>query len=80
MLDVVNAVDPLTRIEACPLGLQEHRGRLCALHRRLDEATALVERAFSQTSIADLIPRSKGLCDPRDEGKPPQRTRRKKRR
>lgn len=55
VLDVVNAVDPIERITECPLGLDAHANRLCALHRRLDEANALVERAFEQTSIADLL-------------------------
>lgn len=78
VLDVVQAVDPLTRIESCPLNLHEHRGRLCPLHRRLDEATALVEHAFRQTLIVDLIPRGVGLCDTPD--KPPSRRPRAKRR
>lgn len=55
VLDVVNAVDPIKRIKECPLGLDAHATRLCALHRRLDEANALVERAFGDTTIAELI-------------------------
>lgn len=77
VLDVVQAVDPLTRIESCPLKLQEHRASLCPLHRRLDEATALVEHAFRETLIVDLISRGVGLCDPSDESR--SRTRRAKR-
>jgi Rrf2 family protein len=56
VLEVVNAVDPLPRIEACPLGLKEHQD-LCPLHRRLDSATALVAAAFEETTIAELLPR-----------------------
>lgn len=55
VLDVVNAVDPLKRIECCPLGIETHSPKLCSLHRRLDEATELVERSFAQTSVADLL-------------------------
>lgn len=55
VLEVVNAVDPIQRITECPLGLDAHATKLCGLHRRLDEASALVERAFGQTSIADLL-------------------------
>lgn len=55
VLEVVNAVDPIERIKECPLGLDAHATRLCSMHRRLDEASALVERAFAETSIADLI-------------------------
>jgi Rrf2 family transcriptional regulator, nitric oxide-sensitive transcriptional repressor len=55
VLDVVNAVDPIQRIRECPLNLEAHAIKLCSLHRRLDEATALIERAFSETKISDLI-------------------------
>jgi len=55
VLDVINAVDPVQRIERCPLGLKSHRGRLCPLHRRLDEAAALVQRAYAETSIAEIV-------------------------
>jgi Rrf2 family protein len=54
ILDVVNAVDPLRRIRACPLGIPGHE-RLCPLHRRLDDALAHVERVFAETRISDLL-------------------------
>ena len=38
MLEVVNAVDPIQRIETCPLDLASHGVRLCPLHKRLDNA------------------------------------------
>lgn len=53
--EVVHAVDPLKRIHTCPLGLEAHRNALCPLHAKLDEAMALVENAFRETTIADLI-------------------------
>jgi Rrf2 family protein len=55
VLEVVNAVDPLPRIQSCPLGL-EHHIELCPLHRRLDNVAALVEDSFRQTTIAELTP------------------------
>ena len=55
VLEVVNAVEPIKRIKECPLGLDAHAIRLCALHRRLDEASALVERAFAETTIAEVL-------------------------
>ena len=64
VLQVVNAVDPLTRIQSCPLGLEHHR-ELCPLHRRLDSAIAMVEEAFAKTTVAELVPRptrKKGSC------------------
>lgn len=60
MLEIVNAVDPIPRIHKCPLELPSHRFQLCPLHRRLDQAYALVERMFSQTSLNELI--TPGLC------------------
>lgn len=55
MLDVINAVDPLKRIERCPLGLATHRTRLCPLHRRLDEGIAGIESLFGETTISELL-------------------------
>jgi Rrf2 family protein len=55
VLDVVNAVDPVQRIARCPLGLAEHAGRLCPLHRRLDAAAAHVERTYAETTIAEIV-------------------------
>lgn len=55
ILDVVNSVDPITRIRTCPLGLSTHGVRLCPLHRRLDNALAMVEAAFEQTTLAEVL-------------------------
>lgn len=66
LLDVVNAVEPVKRIEACPLGLGSHRAGLCPLHRRLDQAAAAVEQAFAGTTIAEILgdPASaRALCE-----------------
>lgn len=53
ILDVVNAVDPIKRIDKCPLGNPAHVN-LCPLHRRLDQAIASVERGFRETTLDDL--------------------------
>ena len=53
--DVVQAVDSLQRIDRCPLQLEEHREHICPLHRRLDEAMAMVEKSFRDTTILELI-------------------------
>jgi Rrf2 family transcriptional regulator, nitric oxide-sensitive transcriptional repressor len=55
ILEVVNAVDPIRRIRSCPLGLASHGVRLCPLHRRLDNALAMVEDAFQQTTLAEVL-------------------------
>ena len=66
--DVVQAVDPLKRINGCPLRLSAHTERLCSLHQRLDDAVAMVESYFKQTTIASLLhdqtaPRTGPLCE-----------------
>lgn len=65
VLEVVNAVDPLKRIERCPLDLASHGTNLCPLHRRLDDAAKWVERSFAETHIAELLSDAAGsspLC------------------
>lgn len=66
ILDVVNAVEPIQRILTCPLGLKAHGARLCPLHRRVDDAMALVESAFGKTTLAEVLSEpsaSVPLCD-----------------
>ena len=55
ILEVVNAVDPIRRIVTCPLNLAAHGVRLCPLHRRVDNALALVEDAFRSTTLQEVI-------------------------
>ncbi len=64
VFDVVQPVDPIRRIEECPLGLEAHGTALCPLHRSLDEAAANLEKSFRETTIAILIanPSSAALC------------------
>jgi Rrf2 family nitric oxide-sensitive transcriptional repressor len=64
--DVIQAVSPLQRIRTCPLGLKSHGARLCPLHRRLDQAMEMVETAFRDSTLADLLAeptQSKPLCE-----------------
>lgn len=55
MLDILDAVSPIKRIETCPLDLEGHGSELCPLHRRLDEAMAMVQEAFANTSLAEIL-------------------------
>lgn len=66
LLEVVNAVEPIVRIHSCPLGLASHGVRLCPLHGRLDQALAMTEKAFAETTLADILTEpaeSEPLCD-----------------
>jgi Rrf2 family transcriptional regulator, nitric oxide-sensitive transcriptional repressor len=67
--DVVNAVDPLKRVQHCPLRVAAHAERLCPLHQRLDDAAAMLETYFKETTIASLLneqhaPHPRPLCEP----------------
>ncbi|MCA9157975.1 MAG: Rrf2 family transcriptional regulator [Planctomycetales bacterium] len=55
VLEVINAVDPIVRITACPLDLTTHRDCRCPMHARLDEALGLVERALRKSTIRDVL-------------------------
>ncbi|QDT49768.1 HTH-type transcriptional regulator IscR [Symmachiella dynata] len=66
LLEVVNAVDPIRRIETCPLDIASHGTRLCPLHRRMDNAIKTVEQAFANTTLAEVLADSNGskpLCE-----------------
>ncbi|MGB7325978.1 MAG: Rrf2 family transcriptional regulator [Rubripirellula sp.] len=54
ILDVINAVGPLGRIESCPLGLKSHTS-LCPLHAELDRSYAATEAAFAGVTIKQLL-------------------------
>lgn len=54
ILDVVNAVAPIERINACPLGLKSHT-KLCPLHSELDKAYEATEAAFKKVTIKKLM-------------------------
>jgi Rrf2 family protein len=71
VLGVVNAIEPVERIESCPAGLKWHGGnggRLCPLHRCIDSAAGEVERTFGSKTIADLLAEGGGvgMCAARD--------------
>lgn len=57
LLEVINAVDPLKRIQRCPMDQVEEVDVLCALHKRIDDAMAALEKAFADTTVEEL------LCD-----------------
>lgn len=66
IFEVVNAFEPIARIESCPLGLKSHGKQLCPLHQRMDDAAAVVQDAFKKTTLADLLTAPSGsypLCE-----------------
>ncbi len=55
LMEILNAVNPFERIESCPLDLEAHGSDLCPLHRRLDQAMAMVQNAFENTTLAEVL-------------------------
>jgi len=53
--EVVQAVDPIMRIDSCPLQLEGHGDELCPLHRTLDQAMGQVEELFRKTMVDQMI-------------------------
>lgn len=67
-LDVIEAVDPIPRISACPLGLPSHGSRLCPLHSRLDAAIGRTVQALAESTVAEMLAEttdSPPLCETR---------------
>lgn len=71
VLEVINAVDPLERIDCCPLGLEAHAECLCALHQHLDDAVAAAEAGLGSRTIGELLAGADGAWPLRGPQPPP---------
>jgi len=68
LLEVIQAVSTLQRIDKCPLGISSHGSKLCALHKKADEAAAAVIEVYNGTTLQDLLTDpnpNKPLCETR---------------
>lgn len=54
LFDIINAVDPFTRINKCPLGIDRHKA-LCPLHHKIDSAYANFQKIFENCSLSQLL-------------------------
>lgn len=54
ILDIINAVEPVRRIQRCPADNPGH-ARLCGLHQRVNSALAEIERTFRETTLAEVF-------------------------
>jgi Rrf2 family protein len=54
LLEVVAAIEPVTRIRSCPVGLKTHSD-LCPLHQRLDQAYAAIEEALRGVTLGEVL-------------------------
>jgi len=64
LYDVIQAVDPIHRINSCPLELETHGTNLCPLHQTLDQVLGHVERTFKRVTIQSLLRRGRGSSYP----------------
>lgn len=66
LMDVIDAVSVVKRIESCPLGLDSHAAGLCALHRLEDRVAKAVIEVYADHTLADLLGDGAGsrpLCE-----------------
>lgn len=74
--DVVQCIDPISRIRRCPIELGGHAEGLCHLHQVLDDALAMVEKSFREVTIHSLLTHgqeTRPLCEfPHRRGDPVQ--------
>lgn len=54
VLEVVNCVDRVRRLPACPGHQEEPEAALCPLHKMLDKVLAVTEKYFAETTIREL--------------------------
>ena len=65
ILEIISVVEPIRRIRSCPLDLNSHKLKLCPLHKKMDQAMAMIEETFRSTTLADILntpSSSKPLC------------------
>lgn len=55
LLEVINAVSPVERITACPVGIRGHAGLLCPLHTCLNQAIEQIQTHFSAVTLDDVV-------------------------
>ena len=57
LLEVVDHVDPIQRIESCPLSLKSHGARLCPLHSLLNQIIGAEAKRLEETTVGSLLGR-----------------------
>jgi Rrf2 family protein len=60
ILDIINAVDPIRRIDECPFDFDDRHDEFCLLHRRLNMATAKAEKELSRSMLSEHLGRPRG--------------------
>jgi Rrf2 family protein len=55
ILEILDAVDPIERITACPIDHPGHQDALCPLHRKLDETMAEIRSTFAAARLSEML-------------------------
>lgn len=55
LLEIINTVGDLHRIDSCPSGLPGHGNCLCPLHRAMDQAAEMIMNLFGSVSLKNLV-------------------------
>jgi Rrf2 family protein len=64
LLEIINTVGELHRIETCPLGLSTHGTNLCPLHRTMDKAAAMLIETLDGVTLKSLVDDPKNMNRP----------------
>lgn len=64
LLAIVNAIEPIKRIRACPLYRESHKDMLCPLHSSIDQVMESMETSLGELTIQAVIDGAPGgvLC------------------
>lgn len=54
-LDVINAIDPLERIDTCHPETGSIMPTMCPIDRRIDDAMGMIEENFREVTIQDVL-------------------------
>ena len=52
--DIITAVDPIFRIDKCPLGFDPHDPELCPLHHKMDALLNMIEFELKSITLEQL--------------------------
>lgn len=55
VFEIVSAVEPLKRIDYCPLGIASHGKTLCSMHYKMDQALEVMENTLKNSTLEDLL-------------------------
>jgi Rrf2 family protein len=71
IIEVIAAVDPVKRLDTCPLGIKHHAAQPCPLFGRLSELALALRQELGRSSILELVVESECHCQViGDEGDP----------